>query len=236
MKFIKIFSVKYLAPLAGFIVYWLSKFLAVYFNIFKKRTKIDEQFQKRLSVFFTEIDFSKVRIIHNAFLPANIFNNKIAGMTYGNSIYTVYPDLLNNYNGFYTLIHELVHVGQMQKLNESVFSLKYGRQFFEYGGYSDKMPLEKQAYDFVRFIPFDPTWYLLHNTDISIEVKGSRLGALFQWLEKGVFEDRQSCEWFHASKYLNKYKDLSDTFGTTNFTAAIRHWIVYGKYEGREGM
>jgi len=133
----------------GVLGFYLSKALASMVNLRKKANKISPDTVVRLTDLFPEMSFSDIRIVCNAWLPAHIFNRSIEGMTFHNRIYITHRDVQNNLPGFLLLVHELVHIRQIRERGEFVFACKYGAQFLRNGGYSDKMPYEHEAYEFV---------------------------------------------------------------------------------------
>jgi len=74
------------------------------------------------------MNWDAVVIIEQAELPANLFKDNIAGMTYGHNIYTTYKNSQTEYFAMFNLIHELVHVGQIESIGEAEFAKQYGQQ------------------------------------------------------------------------------------------------------------
>ena len=225
---------KYVYRTLGIIVYFAAKALARIANCNKKHLHLFPDMVRRISFFFPSLDLSRVRIVKNAGLPANMLKRSkgTAGMTFGRTIYLRDGDSLD-YEEIRLLLHELNHVEQMQRLGEFKFASRYGEQYKQYGYYN--MPLEKEAYDFVSDIPFSPSYYLKNNEDVRIAARGTDAGAFIHWLDHGIDEKRDSTDYFNPSKYLNNYDDLVNTLGKTNDKAAILHWIRVGKQEGRKG-
>ncbi|HOY31674.1 MAG TPA: DUF4157 domain-containing protein [Bacteroidales bacterium] len=218
----------------GITVYFATKAMAKIINHNKRRCPIYPDTEKKISFLFPSLDLSRVRIIKNATLPANWFKNskQTEGMTLGWSIYLKESDLYN-YEEIKLLVHELNHVRQIRELGEFRFAARYGEQFMEYGYYN--MPLEKESYDYVSDIPFNPSFYLTNNNDVKLSVRGSYAGAFFHWLDKGIDEGRDSTEYFNSAKYLYNHEDLRKSLGAENFKAAVLHWMQIGKKEGRKG-
>jgi hypothetical protein len=133
----------------GILGFYTSKALACIVNLRKKAHKISPETAERLKLLFPEMPLGKIRIICNAWLPAHLFNRSIEGMTFHNRIYVTHPEIEHNYAGFMLLLHELVHVRQIGESGEFIFACKYGEQFLINGGYSEKMPFENEAYEFV---------------------------------------------------------------------------------------
>jgi hypothetical protein len=143
------FLLKIAGVAGGILGFYTSKALAYVVNLRKKAHKISPETAKRLNIFFPGMPFSKIRIICHAWLPAHLFNRSIEGMTFQNRIYVTHHEIEHNYAGFMLLLHELVHVRQIRESGEFIFACKYGEQFFSHGGYSEKMPFENEAYEFV---------------------------------------------------------------------------------------
>lgn len=59
--------------------------------------------------------------------------------------------------------------------------------------------------------------------------------ALNHWLTWGIREGRVASPSFSPSAYLNRYSDLVAAFGSTNYSAAIQHFLTHGLCEGRNG-
>jgi hypothetical protein len=146
---------KVLAGYAGGIVgFFVSKSLAQIVNRRKTVCRITPEIANRLNPLFPGMQFSNIRIIGNAWLPAHLFNRSIEGMTFRNRIYVTHRDVLHTHAGFMLLVHELVHIKQIRESGEITFACRYGEQFLLNGGYNEKMPYEREAYEFV-----DKNWY-----------------------------------------------------------------------------
>jgi len=135
---------------AGILVFYASKVLAWIVNSGLQFQKITPDTEKRLRIVFPGMQFDKIRIVFNAWLPAHIFNKTIEGMTFRNRIYIAHSHVRHNHASLMLLIHELVHIRQILDMGEAVFACKYGAQFLRNGGYGAGMPLEKEAYEFVN--------------------------------------------------------------------------------------
>ena len=60
--------------------------------------------------------------------------------------------------------------------------------------------------------------------------------ATSQWLNHGAAEGLRAHPLFWSKQYLAFYADLQAAFGTTNYPAAIEHYVSTGHSEGREGV
>jgi hypothetical protein len=140
-----------IAGIAGGILgFYAGKMLALLVNIRKTARTISPQTAKKLNSLFPGMSFSGIRIVSDAWLPAHIFNRSIEGMTFHNRIYVTHRDVLQNHTGFLLLVHELVHIKQIRESGEFLFACRYGKQFLAHGGYSERMPFEHEAYEFVE--------------------------------------------------------------------------------------
>lgn len=229
-----------LGSVAGVSVYYTAKRACEILNVDKHKLPIYKDTAKRLGRIFPGMKFSGVRVVKEAILPANLFNSSIAGMTFDDTIYLSRKDAQYDYQGFLVLIHETVHVKQIQSMGEATFATKYGQQFVDCGGYNDKMPLENEAYSLGRKIvsrTFNPDYYLrsqlsdcLSKTDPIWEMR-----AFAHYLDVGIEQGLQSHPEFCVKQYLEKYPDLLAAFGSNNYPAAFHHWLAYGIDEGRLG-
>jgi hypothetical protein len=82
---------------------------------------------------------------------------------------------------------------------------------------------------------FNWRFYLNHNADLNIAGIRTPAAACAHWLSNGRYEGRQAHAGFHSEQYLARYPDLTAAFGSTNYTAAIWHYVVYGMAEQRVG-
>lgn len=179
-----------LAFLAGVVVYWLSKHAAALANLHRKPLALDPQTRRRIHLLLPDVDLSSLRIVSGAWLPAQAFHRSIIGMAYKDRIYVGVRGSLDTYESFLLLVHELVHILQIQRLGELRFAGEYGCQFLYAGGYGREMPLEAEAYDFVdrfRGSVFSPRFYasrhmpLLDTTQSNWEYQ-----ALCHFLDHGL--------------------------------------------------
>lgn len=178
------------AFLAGVAVYWLSKHAAALANLHRKPLALDSLTLRRFQLLLPDVDLSSLRIVTGAWLPAWLFHRSVIGMAYKDRIYVSASRSLDTYDAFLLLVHELVHIQQIQRLGEFRFAGQYGCQFLYAGGYGREMPLEAEAYGFVdrfRGRVFDPRFYasrrmpLLDTTQSNWEYQ-----ALCHFLDHGL--------------------------------------------------
>lgn len=219
----------------GAMVYYAAKVSASIANSNKKRSRISSDARKRIQIFFPTLDLSKVWIIENAIIPANWIEreSRTEAMTFGWNIYAKRDDLQYQYEGILVLIHELVHVQQMQLVGETNFAARYGKEYIQFG--YPNMPLESEAFHFVSNIPFNPQFYLKLYKDVNPVTGDLSSGAFAHWLDVGIDEGRDSTEYFNASRYMRNHSDLTDMLGAKKYKAGVLHWIQYGKDQGRKG-
>lgn len=55
------------------------------------------------------------------------------------------------------------------------------------------------------------------------------------WIARGINEGRKASKMFHSVQYLNRYQDLRQAYGSTNYLQALIHYVVYGISERRIG-
>jgi hypothetical protein len=229
-------TIKGFGSAAGLSIYSASKKAAEMMNKSRKRVKLTADTKRRFEAFFHDIDWDAVEVIEQAELPANLFKDNIAGMTFGHIIYTTHKDSQTEYFAMHNLIHELVHVGQIESMGEAEFAKQYGQQFVSCGGYGEKMPLEGEAYGLVRNIPFEPFFYMGSNPDVNDMAKGNKQLAFYHWLDYGIDAGKQGCQHFSPAVYLAKNPDVEAQCGKGNYKKAIRHWLRKGIKEGRKGI
>ncbi len=229
-------AIKGFGSTAGLSVYAASKKAAEMMNKSKQRYTLTTETKRRLEAFFYGLKWESVVIVEQAELPANLFKDNIAGMTFDHHIYTTYKNIQTEYFAMFNLIHEMVHVEQIEALGETEFAKQYGQQFVTCGGYGEKMPLEGEAYSMVRNIPFEPFYYLRLNPQVNDIAKGSKEAAFLHWLDYGIDEGLQAIESFKPSTYLAKNPDIEAICGKENYKKAIRHWLKKGIKERRKGV
>ena len=81
---------------------------------------------------------------------------------------------------------------------------------------------------------FNWQFYLEANPDLGKAGLTTEAQARAHWRDSGRREGRQATSGFSVKRYLAKYADLRDAYGT-NFTAAIDHYLTQGLGEGRTG-
>jgi len=60
-----------------------------------------------------------------------------------------------------------------------------------------------------------------------------RVWAEWHWLNWGFTEGRRGANTFAAPHYLARYGDISGEYGSTNYPAAVEHYFLWGRNEGR---
>jgi len=81
---------------------------------------------------------------------------------------------------------------------------------------------------------FNWQYYLNRNADLLVHGIIDAEGAKNHWRYNGICEGRIAHPNFHTLQYLNKYVDLRNAF-STNYALALRHYLVNGIGEGRQG-
>ncbi len=135
----------------GALIYGAAKSSILIANAQRKRRKLWKDTKRVMKKYFPKIDFGDVRFCVNCRLPGNWFTSagKVAGMTFGNTIYFKGSDIQKSRAGLKLLMHELVHVDQVRrKGGEAKFACAYGDGYVKGGSY-EKNPMEVEAYDFV---------------------------------------------------------------------------------------
>lgn len=80
---------------------------------------------------------------------------------------------------------------------------------------------------------FDPIYYSNKYNDLK-KAFGTNVQQLLQhFVNYGMKEGRQACEWFNVTIYKNKYQDLQKVF-KNNLQLYYTHYITYGYREGRK--
>jgi hypothetical protein len=89
---------------------------------------------------------------------------------------------------------------------------------------------------FNKFDPdvFDWQQYLAWYSDIAAAMPG-QYNAENHWDWWGAAEGRRGAMPFWAPSYLQRYPDISNYCGPTNYPCAIWHYVAYGRNEGRIG-
>ena len=98
------------------------------------------------------LHLKRVRFCIKSNLPANWFQSpgKVAGMTFGYTVFFKGTDIQKSWAGLELLMHELFHVDQVRRRgdNEARFACDYGEGVLKGGSYM-KNPMEAKAYAFV---------------------------------------------------------------------------------------
>lgn len=71
--------------------------------------------------------------------------------------------------------------------------------------------------------------------DAHPDVVKARMDLADHWRRYGFNEGRQGSPEFSAAFYLQKYPDLRNWLGATNYQGALTHWLDHGIAEGRQG-
>lgn len=89
-------------------------------------------------------------------------------------------------------------------------------------------------------VVFQPLWYLEKHADLRATFDPAAYDAGFQaamhWLQYGANEGRQAAPAFWSIPYLARYADLRLAFGANGYAAAAKHYVQYGRAEGRKGL
>lgn len=81
---------------------------------------------------------------------------------------------------------------------------------------------------------FDLDQYPALNPDLSAAgLAGDQLKM--HWMERGISEGRNATANFSVRNYLTRYPDLQQAFGQNGFAEAVRHFVLQGSKEGRDG-
>lgn len=82
---------------------------------------------------------------------------------------------------------------------------------------------------------FNWRFYLNNHPDLTKAGIVTEQGAKNHWQQFGLAECRRAHPSFHTEQYLLRYGDLRAAYGT-NCAAALNHYLVYGRNEGRKGL
>lgn len=227
--------IKYGGRVGGAAIYYSAKAAAGAVNFNRERLGLQNDERGRLEIFFPDLDLSRVRIVPRASLPANWFGpaGAVEAMAFGETVYSRHEHPPRGFASLLLLIHELVHVRQIHFMGETAFAVAYGEEYLRFGYRA--MPLEQEAYDFVRGIPFDYEYYRSACRDAGRPAPASPMEAFAHWLDLGIDEGRRANEAFDPKSYLERYGDLRASLGAENYRAAVLHWIRYGIKENRDG-
>lgn len=161
----------------------------------------------------------------------------------------LYPDLLNAFgeDGESATIHWLAHgLTREGRRGNAAFAVReylaryrdlnaaYGTRFVEAVNHWLNIGLPNEAR--VGSAEFDVLYYQSIYPDIAAAFGTDYTGALLHWTGQGLpVEARRGSPIFDVGYYLGSYSDLRAAFGASNYTAAFRHWLQFGKGEGRRG-
>jgi hypothetical protein len=80
---------------------------------------------------------------------------------------------------------------------------------------------------------FDPAYYISRHPERHF---ASTDAAISFWLQTGLPKGEKGSNIFSPSEYLEQYPDLLSAFGSTGFVDALRHYMEFGRSEGRKGL
>ncbi len=95
------------------------------------------------------------------------------------------------------------------------------------------MPVVSDSVDYSSVYDYD--YYISHNPDIMSAYGGDRSSTLNHFINYGMQEGRQGCEWFDVNSYKNANKDLRAIF-KNDLKSYYIHYIYYGLNEGRTAV
>ena len=84
-------------------------------------------------------------------------------------------------------------------------------------------------------VAFDLSYYLTRYPDISSAFNGDYESSLQHYLVTGIYEGRNGSALFNGKNYMNQNPDLQNAFGSQNILAGLKHYLLYGKAQGRSG-
>jgi len=88
---------------------------------------------------------------------------------------------------------------------------------------------------FLSPLVFDPNFCLMTYADLRQAFGTNQGAARDHWQGYGLREGRQGHPNFSPKCYLNRYPDLQNAFGATNYSRALDHYLYHGINEGRDG-
>jgi hypothetical protein len=145
----------------GKTVYRETKRAAQLVNANRRARPLRPETIARLRTLFPDVDLEQVRVKEGCRLPANRFSEtgSIYAMTFGHTIFWRDEVREDHPRDIVKLIHELVHVAQVERMGgEGPFSCAYGEGFLNGGGdipaymgergAYEHNPLEAEAYSF----------------------------------------------------------------------------------------
>ncbi len=83
---------------------------------------------------------------------------------------------------------------------------------------------------------FDLNYYLLKYADVRNAYAGGFDKSLEHYLLSGMREGRNGSSVYNAKNYMNGNVDVAAAYGANNFIDSTKHWILFGKPEGRSGL
>jgi alpha-tubulin suppressor-like RCC1 family protein len=97
-----------------------------------------------------------------------------------------------------------------------------------------KAGLDSLHFEFRTLDPDVFNWkqYLEMNPDVATSFP-DQTGAEGHWVNNGINEGRIGSRTFSPSTYLQLNPDVANTYGATNYSAAIDHYMASGRNEGR---
>ncbi len=105
-----------------------------------------------------------------------------------------------------------------------------GRKGCEANISSPNMPVVADDMDYSSVYDYD--YYVNNNPDIMVAFGGDRKATFNHFINYGMNEGRQACEWFDVNSYKNAYGDLRSVF-KNDLKAYYLHFMNYGCDEGR---
>ncbi len=154
---------EFFACISGISVYFAAKAGNASLNAFKARHFLPDTFKTKLQKLFDNTSFDSVCYVEGANLIANAFDPKseTKGMTFGPDTMAgvvmravVYLKSIfdeNDYESRKTMVHELVHVKQIDRYGGEIgFACEYGKGYVSAGLSYEGNPLEEEAYDFTK--------------------------------------------------------------------------------------
>lgn len=83
---------------------------------------------------------------------------------------------------------------------------------------------------------FLPTWYLDHYPHLRATWGANHFLLTHHWLTCGIGEGRQAAPTFWSAGYLNRYPEIANAVGSTNYHGAINDYVKNGIPQGRSGF
>lgn len=96
------------------------------------------------------------------------------------------------------------------------------------------IPMQAQASDKVDYSAvFDAEYYYNAYADLRSALGNDQNALLQHFITSGMQEGRRGNAEFDVVAYMQNNSDLVNAFGTNDFASYYRHYITYGKKEGR---